>query len=249
VTASRYDRIGTTYTRTRRPDPRIEARLHAALGDARRVVNVGAGAGSYEPRDRFVVAVEPSAEMLRQRGADTAPAVQGVAEALPFAADAFDAAMASLTLHHWSDVDGGLAELRRVARRQVLFVFEPLFGHATWIFADYFPEMLDLETERNAPTVTDVAARLDVVRVEPVLVPRDCVDGFLGCYWNRPESYLDPDVQAGISCFAQLDADTLSRGMARLEVELDNGTWDAKYGDLRALDEYDLGYRIIVAGF
>jgi SAM-dependent methyltransferase len=248
ATHVRYDDIGRTYSQTRRADPRIEARIHAALGRGQRVVNVGAGTGSYEPRDRFVVGVEPSTAMLAQRSADAAPAVRAVAEALPFPARAFDVAMGVLTMHHWRDLDRGLAELRRVAHRQVLFLFEPSFADDAWIVADYFPEMVELETERNAPSVADLATRLDVVTVEAVPVPRDCVDGFGGSYWNRPEAYLEPAVQAGMSCFAQMDTDRLRRGMERLDRELTTGVWDDKYGHLRALDECDLGYRLVVAG-
>ena len=245
---ARYDEIGRSYVATRRPDPRIEAQIHRALGDAASVVNVGAGTGSYEPQDRRVVAVEPSATMIAQRAPDAAPAVRGVAEALPFADETFDAALGTLTMHHWSDVAAGLRELRRVARRQVLMLFEPSFADAAWIVADYFPEMVEQETERNAPSVDDLARVLDVRHVEPVLVPADCVDGFGGAYWNRPEAYLQPEVQAGMSCFAQMDPEYLARGMDRLRTELENGQWDAKYGALRALSETDLGYRLVIAG-
>ncbi|HEX5095565.1 MAG TPA: class I SAM-dependent methyltransferase [Acidimicrobiia bacterium] len=243
-----YDRIGRSYTTTRRADPRIEAQIHGALGDAASVVNVGAGAGSYEPRDRRVVAVEPSATMIAQRAPDASPAMRAVAEALPFPDRSFDTALGVLTMHHWSDVAAGLRELRRVARRQVLMLFEPSFADQAWIVADYFPEMVDMETERNAPSVDDLARVLDVHHVEPVLVPGDCLDGFGGAYWNRPEEYLRPEVQAGMSCFAQMDPDVLARGMDRLRMELETGHWDAKYGALRAMSATDLGYRLVVAG-
>jgi SAM-dependent methyltransferase len=244
---ARYDEIGRTYSRTRRSDPRIEAHIHAALGDARRVVNVGAGTGSYEPRDRFVVAVEPSAEMVAQRRAGAAPAVHGVAEALPFATRSFDASMCVLTVHHWCDLSKGIAELRRVARRQIVFFFEPIYADIAWIVADYFPEVLDLESERAAPGEADLARHLGIVSVSPVPVPADCIDGFGGCFWNRPEAYLDPVVQQGMSSFAQLPRAVLDRGMDRLRTELASGAWDAKYGHLRALGECDLGYRLVVA--
>jgi SAM-dependent methyltransferase len=243
-----YDRIGTTYASTRTTEPRIAARIHAPLGNARTVVNVGAGTGSYEPHDRSVVAVEPSPVMLAQRAADSAPAVRAVAEALPFAAGAFDAAMGVLTMHHWRDLPAGLAELRRVAPRQVLFYFEPSFADDAWIVADYFPEMLEIESERNAPGTADLARHLDVRSVEPVPVPSDCVDGFAGSYWNRPEAYLDQSVLEGMSSFAQMPADIRTRGLDRLRDELTSGEWDRKYGYLRALDECDIGYRIVVAG-
>ncbi|MET1002538.1 MAG: class I SAM-dependent methyltransferase [Acidimicrobiia bacterium] len=245
--STKYETIGATYARTRRTDPRIAASIWAALGDARTVVNVGAGTGSYEPADRRVVAVEPSARMIGQRPPGAPPAVQGVAEAMPFATASFDAALAVLTMHHWTDLGAGLAEMRRVAERQVLFFFEPEYADLAWIVVDYFPEILDQESERNAPGVADIAQHLDVVSCEPVPVPADCIDGFGGCYWNRPEMYLDPDVQRGMSCFAQMEAHVLARGIDRLRTELADGTWDAKYGELRTRPEHNLGYHVVVA--
>jgi SAM-dependent methyltransferase len=244
---AKYDRIGASYTASRTTDSRIAAAIHEALGDGRSVVNVGAGSGSYEPGDRMVVAVEPSETMISQRPPDAALAVRAVAEALPFATGTFDAAMAVLTMHHWTDVGFGLRELRRVARRQVLFFFEPSFANDAWIVYDYFPEMMELESERNAPGTADIARALDVVSVVPVPVPADCTDGFAGCYWNRPEAYLDPVVQEGMSCFAQMPDDIRNRGMQRLAREIASGEWDRKYGHLRALDACDLGYRLLVA--
>ena len=244
--ATNYDRIGTSYARTRVADPRIEARIHAALGDARTVCNIGAGTGSYEPTDRVVVAVEPSQTMIAQRTKGAAPAVGAFAEHLPFPDDTFDVAMAVLTMHHWHDVATGLAEMRRIARRQVLFYFEPSFADDAWIVADYFPEILELESERNAPGRPDIERHLDVVSIEAVPVPADCVDGFAGCFWSRPEAYLDPLVYEGMSSFAQLPASQRDRGMQRLRAEIASGEWDRKYGHLRALGECDLGYRVIV---
>lgn len=218
-----------------------------ALGDAGRVVNVGAGTGSYEPDDRSVVAVEPSWAMIRQRGTG-ASVVRGVAESLPFPDDAFDAAMCLLTVHHWHHLAQGLAEVRRVARRQVVFMFDPALAHGMWLVDDYFPEIEQLPTERRAPSVDDVAALLDVREVAPVPVPADCVDGFAGAYWNRPETYLDPEVRQAMSCFAALDPEAEARGVEKLRAELADGTWDARHGHLRALPERDLGYRLVVAG-
>jgi len=245
---SRYDTIGRTYTSTRRPDPRIAAQIAAALGDAARVVNVGAGAGSYEPADRAVVAVDPSATMLHQRAAHAAPAVLARAEALPFADRTFDAALACLTIHHWDDPERGLREMTRVAPRQVVFYFEPSWSPSAWIVKDYLPEILELGSERAAPGLERVASILDVRHVETVPVPSDCVDGFTGAYWNRPEAYLDPAVQAGSSSFAQLDPAVLSAGIERLRRDLASGAWDDRHGHLRALDEIDIGYRLLVAG-
>jgi SAM-dependent methyltransferase len=248
TTGTDYDRIGTTYASTRRTDPRVEARVQAAVGDARTVVNVGAGTGSYEPSDRVVIAVEPSRAMLAQRPADAAPAVRAQAEALPFPRRVFDVALAILTVHHWHELAAGLAELRRVARRQVLLTFEPAVSDATWLVADYFPAMLDVDSERTAPSIAELAEHLAVRRVDVMPVPADCVDGFAGGFWNRPEAYLRDDVQAGISGFAQMDPATRRRATERLRNDLRSGEWDAKYGDLRSLDECDLGYRIVVAG-
>jgi SAM-dependent methyltransferase len=246
--STRYDSIGRSYAATRRTDPRIAARIHAELGDAQRVVNIGAGTGNYEPNGRFVVGLDPSVTMLRQRAADAAPAVLGAAEALPFSDGAFDAAMATLSLHHWVDLDRGLREMRRVAPKQVVFFFDTVWGTELWLVDEYFPEIRELETERRAPDLAAMARVLDVQTVEPVPVPADCVDGFGGSFWNRPEAYLDPGVQAGMSSFAQLDRDALTRGTERLRDDLASGAWDARHGHLREMDELDLGYRLLVAG-
>jgi len=244
---TRYDTIGRTYARTRRTDPRVARAIWTAIGDARTVVNVGAGTGSYERGDRRVVAVEPSRTMIGQRARGAAPAVQAWAEALPFADGAFDAALAVLTIHHWRDVEEGLREMQRVARRQVVFMFNHVTSNEFWLVAEYFPEVRALETEKP-PAPAAVAALLGGARVEPVAVPADCVDGFGGCFWNRPEQYLDPAVQDGMSSFAQLDAEVRARGTERLRADLESGAWDARHGELRGLAELDLGYRLVVAG-
>jgi SAM-dependent methyltransferase len=244
-----YDRIGIGYQQARRPDPRIASAIAAAIGDAARVVNVGAGTGNYEPPGRdLLVAVEPARAMLEQRARDAAPAVQAVAESLPFPDATFDVALAVLTVHHWRDLAMGLAEMRRVADRQVLYVFDTAMTDAFWLVTDYFPEILELYSERAAPSIAQLAEHLDVRRVESVPVPADCTDGFGGCYWNRPEAYLDPAVRAGMSSFAQLDHDVEARGLERLRHALESGAWDARYGDLRTRPEHDLGYRIVIAG-
>ncbi len=243
-----YERIGIGYRRTRHADPHIAARITAALGAARRIVNVGAGTGNYEPTDREVVAVEPARAMLEQRASTAAPAVQGAAEALPFDDDAFDVALAVLTIHHWRDRAAGLAELRRVAPAQVCFVFETAMTDSFWLVAEYFPEILQLGSEQAAPSTAMLREHLEVERVEVVPVPADCVDGFAGCYWNRPEAYLDPEVRAGMSSFAQLDPAVAARGVERLRADLRTGAWEAKHGELRERSEYDLGYRLVISG-
>ncbi len=248
MNTTRYDKIGTTYTRTRRADPRIEARLHAALGDARRIVNVGAGTGNYEPKYREVVAVEPSPTMISQRAADAAPVVRAYAGDLPFRDASFDASLAIFTVHHWPDPERGLAELARIARRQVFLSFDPGFDDEFWLVTDYFPEIKALDSANDAHSSVGIARALDVRTVEQVLVPADCLDGFAACFWNRPEAYTEPDVQAGISCLARLDDAVRVRGTERLRADLASGEWDEKYGHLRALSELDVGYRLIVAG-
>lgn len=241
-----YDTIGRDYSRQRRPDPRIAARLTDALGDARSVLNVGAGTGSYEPADRRVVAVEPSAVMVAQRSSHAAPAVRARAEALPFADGAFDAVMAVLTLHHWSDRARGLAECARAARDRVVVLTWDAEADAFWLARDYLPAIAEADRRQFPPMATYAAAFGPRARVEvaAVPVPRDCVDGFLGAYWARPEAYLDPAVQSGISSFALPDS---KAGLDRLRDDLASGAWRARYGHLLDADALDLGYRLVVA--
>jgi SAM-dependent methyltransferase len=244
-----YDRIGVGYRDARRADPRIASAILAAIGDAARVVNVGAGTGNYEPTGRdVVIAVEPARAMLEQRRRAASPAVRAVAEALPFPDHAFDVALAVLTVHHWRDLAAGLSELRRVAHRQVLYLFDTAMTDAFWLVTGYFPEILELGSERAAPSIGTLAEHLDVDTITAVPVPADCVDGFAGCYWNRPEAYLDPAVRAGMSSFAQLDDSVTTRGVERLRADLRSGAWDARYGELRSRREYDLGYRLVICG-
>jgi SAM-dependent methyltransferase len=244
---TRYDTIGRTYTSTRRADPRIERQIHAALGDARSVVNVGAGTGSYEPTDRFVAAVEPSPVMLTQRAPGSAPAVQGVSAALPFPDDTFDAALASLTIHHWPDWRAGLAEVRRVARRVVIFTWDPRMERDFWMVDDYLPELAGA-TATDGPPLAELADALGGARIEPVPVAADCIDGFFAAYWARPEAYLDPVVRAGISCFTLVDDARVTEQMAALRDDLESGAWDARHRTLRGTPEYDFGYRLVISG-
>jgi len=239
-----YDSIGKSYTDFRREDPRIAARIRAALGDARTVVNVGAGAGSYEPRDLEVTAVEPSETMIAQRPEGAAPVVRASAEELPFEDGSFDAAMVVLSDHHWRDHDRGLAELRRVARRVVLLTWDPATVHDFWLVSDYLPCFEDLITEGFR--IEQTIEALGGVRVEAVPVPHDCVDGFMGAYWRRPHAYLDPHVRASISACALMDGVCLEEGMARLEADLHSGAWERRYADLVKLEELDLGYRLLI---
>jgi SAM-dependent methyltransferase len=242
--AQLYDTIGTYYAKYRRPDPRIAAAITAALGDAPRVVNVGAGTGSYEPKDRDVIAVEPSETMIRQRAHDAAPAVRASAMALPFRNDQFDAALALLTIHHWPDQRAGLLEMSRVAKRCVVLTWEPPASSWSWLTRDYFPEILAYDRTVFPPSSSYYGRHLKNVIVSPVLVPHDCSDGFLEAYWRRPESYFDPWARLAISGFARLvDVD---KGLTALRRDLDDGTWARRNGSLMQLTELDLGYRLVI---
>jgi SAM-dependent methyltransferase len=211
------------------------------------VVNIGAGAGSYEPGDREVTAVEPSAVMIAQRPPGAAPVVQASAEQLPFEDDSFDAAMAVLTIHHWREVAKGLAEMTRVARRRVVVVtFDPAVNNETWIIRDYLPE-LRVERERWMPEEARVLAALPTARVEQIPVPRDCTDGMFVAHWGRPEAYLDPDVRAATSVWHLLPPEVVTRAVDTLRADLDSGAWDERYGELRELPELDVGLRLITA--
>jgi SAM-dependent methyltransferase len=237
-----YDTIGINYAELRKPDPRIAAMIHAALGSARTVLNVGAGTGSYEPADKDVTAVDPSLEMIRQRRTYAASVIQGRAEELPFADRSFDAAMAVLTVHHWSDQGQGLRELRRVTRGPVVILtYDPAFKHF-WL-GDYIPELIVLD-EAQMPTIDMYEHCLGPVTIAPVPIPHDCTDGFLCAYWRRPEAYLDKRVRSAISSFWKVG--DVSVGMERLARELRTGEWRERYGDLLTVDALDLGYRLVV---
>ena len=236
-----YDRIGINYQALRQPDPRIQRLIDEALGEARSVINVGAGTGSYEPAGRSVVAVEPSAAMIAKRPANAAPAVQASAESLPFADASFDAAMAVLTVHHWPDKAAGIRELRRVSRGPiVILTFDP--AERPWL-TDYLPKLAELD-EAQMPVMADYARWLAVDRILPVPVPHDCCDGFLYAYWRRPAAYLEPRIRSGSSSFWALDG--LDAGLQRLGEDLASGAWERRYDDLLARDEYDAGYRLVV---
>ena len=244
-----YEGHGATYGRTRRPDPRVARWIRAGLGDARTVLNVGAGTGSYEPDDLEVTAVEPATEMIAARPPTAAPCVQAAAEELPFADDSFDAAMGVLTMQHWTDLAAGLRELRRVARRRVvLFTWIPEIDDDLWLTRDYLPAIRDRD-RAIFPTVRAVVEGLVPCSpvVEPVPVPHDCRDGFLAAYWRRPEAYLDPVVQRGISSFVELDRELLDPGLDRLADDLASGAWRRRHADLLGLEQVDLAYRLITA--
>lgn len=239
-----YDKIGATYSRQRRSDPRIAAMIRDAVGGVHSVVNVGAGTGSYEPRDIDVVAVEPSAVMLAQRPPRAAPAVRATAESLPFGDASFDVALAVLTIHHWADQRRGLEECARVARRRVvLFTWDPA-SSGFWLMQEYFPETLALD-RRLFPSTAVIADVLGEVEIQPVPIPADCIDGFLGSYWRRPWAYLDPAIRGGMSSFSLIRDAT--EGLARLDRDLESGAWNERHADFLERDALDIGYRILIA--
>jgi DNA-binding transcriptional MerR regulator len=245
--AKLYEAIGSAYPATRRTEPRIAAQVWEALGDARTVLNVGAGTGSYEPPDREVTAVEPSAVMRAQRPAGAARCVAAAAESLPFEDGSFDAAMAFSTVHHWHDPIAGLREMRRVARRVVVFTHDASdtgWRHRFWLTRDYLPEVADLVADR--PPV-DRLARAIGARLEPVLIPWDCADGFLEAYWRRPEAYLEEHVRRAVSVWTRVGPQAERRAVARLREDLASGRWTERNRDLLNLDAAELGLRLLVA--
>jgi SAM-dependent methyltransferase len=244
----RYDTIGRGYTRTRREDQRLRARIVSALGDARTVVNVGAGTGSYEPDDRHVIAVEPSDVMAAQRPRSRVPAIRGWADALPLRDGAVDAAMAVLTLHHWDDAcERGVREMRRVARGPVVIMtYNPRVSGAMWLMADYFSEVAALD-HRIFPTPERLAEWLGgQVAIEPLPIHRDTPDWMLGSFWAHPERVLDVEARAATSGFARMPPPVVDRVVAAIARDLADGTWDLRHGALRSLEEFDAGLRLIV---
>lgn len=245
--AQLYDVIGGAYPATRRTEPRIAAQVWDALGDARTVLNVGAGTGSYEPPDRDVTAVEPSAVMRALRPADAAPCVAAAAERLPFKDQSFDAAMAFSTVHHWGDPIAGLREMRRVARRVVVFTFDgsdATYRHRFWLTRDYLPEAADIKADW--PPLADLTSAIGG-HAKPVLIPWDCSDGFFEAYWRRPEAYLEEHVRRAVSVWTQAGPEAERRAVTSLREDLASGRWAERNRDLLALDAAELGLRLLIA--
>lgn len=242
-----YERRGAHYSAIRRPEPRFARRIRDALGNASSLINVGAGAGSYEPEDMNVTPVEPSASMRSQRPAHLAPALDAVVEDLPFPDKAFDAALASLTVHQWSDLGRGLTELRRVTKGPiVIMTFDPTSLRCFWL-AQYAPQMMDREC-RRMPNIDELATRLGgKVEVEDLVIPAQCSDGFTEAYFARPEAFLDDQVRRSQSAWGFIDRHEELRSVERLRDALDDGSWDSRFGELRSLPEYSGSLRLVVA--
>jgi SAM-dependent methyltransferase len=241
-----YDVIGSAYNAQRRTDPRIAATLWKALGDAQTVLNVGAGAGSYEPADRIVIAVDPSDVMLAQRSPGTTRCVRARAESLPFRDKCVDAVMAVLTVHHWSQQRRGIAECARVARHRVAILTWDPEAPGFWLGQEYFPELVTLDRQ-IFPQIADIVDWLGGATVIPVPIPADCRDGFLGAYWRRPEAYLNASVRAGMSSFSRVPA--IERGLHRLSENLRSGEWLHQFQYLLKMDALDIGYRLVLGRF
>jgi SAM-dependent methyltransferase len=234
------------YAATWRPDPRIATQIHVALGDARSIANVGAGAGAYEPVDREVLPIEPSERMIAQRSPRLAPAMRGHAECLPLAPDSVDAAMACMTLHHWADWRVGIHELRRVARKRVvIFTYDRSYAMRFWLLRDYLPKLARLDCARFPGIEQQRVALGDEVRIERVLIPHDCQDGSLAAYWRRPTAYLDEQTRSGMPTFRLPGAERLLDGLDRLAEDLHTGRWEAVNQDILGCEELDLGYRLL----
>jgi SAM-dependent methyltransferase len=245
--APAYDRMGVDYSQVRRAEPRFEAAIRAALGDARTVLNVGAGTGSYEPPDREVTAVEPSPVMIAQRPPGAAAAIRGVAESLPLADEGVDATMAVFTMQHWDDVERGLAEMLRVTRERIVLLTLDLDVTAEmWLCRDYLPEIVEHD-RRTFPTIPQLESTLPNVRVEALPVPADCRDGFCIALWDKPEAHLDPEVRRCSSIWHLLSDSAVEPALERLRRDLESGEWDRRYGGLRTKASLDVGVRLVVA--
>jgi SAM-dependent methyltransferase len=246
---TRYDRIGSGYARLRSEDPHVRAQIHAALGDARTVVNVGAGAGSYEPVDRHVIAIEPSDVMAAQRPPGLVPAIRAFAGELPLRDASVDAAMSVLSLHHWdASQEQGVRELRRVARGPVVLVtFDARVSSEMWLVADYLPELAELDRRILPPPETLAAWLGGATQIIEMPIRRDTPDWTLGAFWAHPERVLDPVARLATSGFARMPPEVVARVDRALRDDLDSGRWDARHGRLRALDAYDAGMRLVVS--
>ncbi len=246
-TVSTYDRLGVGYSGIRGTDPVLASRIWAALGDARTVLNIGAGTGSYEPPDRWVLAVEPSSVMIAQRPAGSAPVIRAPAEQLPLADRTVDAGMAILTVHHWESVETGLRALVRVVRDRVLVVTIDVGVLAElWLVRDYVPELLGQHAARF-PSIDRLRKLLPNPQVEVLPVPRECEDGFMAALWARPHAYLDPAARAATSPWHDLPAPVVDRALTQLQDDLDSGDWQRRYGCLLSRTELDVGLRLITA--
>jgi SAM-dependent methyltransferase len=241
-----YDIIGEGYNLHRKTDSAIFSQILTALSGSETVLNIGAGTGCYEPA-KCTLAVEPSLKMIAQRSLASAYCVQGVAERLPLADKSFDGSLASLTIHHWSDIAAGLREMSRVTRKRIVIVtWDPEFDDNFWLTRDYLPGILELDKPRF-PTIAMLEKILGGVEVQAVPIREDCQDGFIAAYWKRPAAFLDPLIQRANSAMAQLDRAIVQRGIDRLRDDLKTGRWLLRNAELHKLSSVDLGHRLIIS--
>ena len=242
-----YETIGVGYSVGRRPDPRWQAAINAVIGDAQRVINIGAGTGSYEPTERAVIAVEPSELMVNQRPKTAAPVVMATAENVPILSGWADLIMTLLSLHHWTDWRAGISEMRRLAPRRVVLTYDAEIHASFWLLRDYLPEVAVSEQSRT-PKVEAIAEALGGdVEILALEVPWDCIDGVLPAHWRRPAAYLDPQVRAWCSALAQADQRIVERAVGQLARDIGSGAWGQRNRDLVELNSFDAGFRLVVS--
>jgi len=237
-----YDQLAEQYKTYRQPDPKIAARIQFHIQGAQRVLNVGAGMGSYEPEDCEVVAIEPSHDMIAKRKRDKATLIQGFAENLPFKDNDFDVSMGILTLHHWLDITLGLKEMLRVSKDKIVIFTWIGYGSDFWL-EDYIPEIIGVD-EKLFPTIEELEQILGDISVETIEIPYDCTDGFMCAYWRRPEAYLDQKVRKAISTFSRIP--DIQEGLNRLQDDISSGVWRKEHSHLFEKESLDLGYRLVV---
>jgi SAM-dependent methyltransferase len=242
---ARYDDIGRCYSATRREDPAVKTCVMAALDGTHSVLNVGAGAGAYEPVDRDVIAVEPSRVMNAQR---TPLVLRARADRLPLRDQSVDGAMVILSLHHWDEAqEQGVRELRRVTRGPIVIAtVDADVGARMWLPADYMPEASALD-RRIFPAIDEISGWLGGrTHVQTLEVPRDTPDWTLMSFWAHPERVLDPRARSAVSGFARMPAEVVARVVEDVRRDLESGVWDARHGHLRMLTAFDVGFRMLV---
>lgn len=241
---AKYDKIGINYAKKRKSDPRIASQIFKKLEHAQKIVNIGAGAGSYEPDDKQLIAVEPSIEMINQRSSSAHPVIQGSAESLPFPDNSFTHALTILSMHHWTNRTVAFKEINRVATERFIAISWNPNAEPFWLTRDYFPEIFELD-KKIFPDLNELETHFDNVKIEPLLIPEDCIDGFLAAYWKRPSAYLDSNVRNSISSFAKLD--TITKGLQKLESDLESNNWSKINQSILNKSSLDAGYVIISA--
>ena len=239
-----YDKIGVNYARQRQTDPRLLEQITTKLKGAKRILNIGAGAGSYEPPNMDLVALEPSSKMINQRAKDAYPVVQGSAENLPFDNNSFSHVMTILSMHHWINKPKAFKEINRVAKERFVAVSWNPEAEPFWLTRDYFPEMYEAD-RAIFPKLNELNLYFGDVKMVPLSIPEDCIDGFLAAYWKRPEAYLNPTVRQSISTFSKLKS--VEKGLQKLKNDLDSGVWLERNKEILNSSSLDAGYVLITA--